>query len=64
MIVGGVSIAGGKGNALSIFLGVLLIGLISNALIIMNINPYVRQVVIGAIIIVAVSIGQLTGERE
>jgi ribose/xylose/arabinose/galactoside ABC-type transport system permease subunit len=64
VIVGGVAITGGKGSALSIFLGVLLIGLISNALIIMNINPYVRQVVLGLIIIVAVTIGQLTGERE
>jgi ribose transport system permease protein len=64
VIVGGVSIAGGKGSALNIFLGVLLIGLISNALIIMNVNPYVRQVVLGLIIIVAVTIGQLTSERE
>jgi ribose transport system permease protein len=64
VIVGGVSIAGGKGSALNIFLGVLLIGLISNALIIMNVNPYVRQVVLGLIIIVAVTVGQLTGERE
>jgi ribose transport system permease protein len=64
VIVGGVSIAGGRGSALNIFLGVLLIGLISNALIIMNVNPYVRQVVLGLIIIVAVTIGQLTNERE
>jgi ribose/xylose/arabinose/galactoside ABC-type transport system permease subunit len=64
VIVGGVSIAGGKGTALNIFLGVLLIGLISNALIIMNVNPYVRQVVLGLIIIVAVTIGQLTSDRE
>jgi ribose/xylose/arabinose/galactoside ABC-type transport system permease subunit len=64
VIVGGVAITGGKGNALSIFLGVLLIGLINNSLIIMNINPYVRTVVLGLIIVVAVSIGQLTGERE
>jgi ribose transport system permease protein len=64
VIVGGVSIAGGKGTALNIFLGVLLVGLISNALIIMNVNPYVRQVVLGLIIIVAVTIGQLTSDRE
>ena len=64
VIVGGVSIAGGKGTALNIFLGVLLVDLISNALIIMNVNPYVRQVVLGLIIIVAVTIGQLTSDRE
>jgi ribose transport system permease protein len=64
VIVGGVSIAGGKGSALNIFLGVMLIGLISNSLIIMNVNPYVRDVVIGLIIITAVTISQMTGERE
>jgi ribose transport system permease protein len=64
VIVGGVSIAGGKGAALNIFLGVMLIGLISNSLIIMNVNPYVRDVVIGFIIISAVTVSQMTGERE
>jgi ribose transport system permease protein len=64
VIVGGVALSGGRGNALNIFLGVLLIGLISNALVIMNINPYARDVVIGLIIIAAVTIGSLTGERE
>ncbi len=64
VIVGGVSINGGKGSALNVFLGVMLIGLISNSLIIMNVNPYVRDVVIGFIIIAAVTISQMTGERE
>jgi len=64
VIVGGVSLSGGKGSAFSIFLGVLLIGLIGNALIIMNVNPYVRQVALGLIIVVAVTIGQRLGERS
>jgi ribose transport system permease protein len=64
VIVGGVSLSGGKGSALSIFLGVVLIGLIGNALIIMSVNPYARQVVLGLIIIVAVKIGQRIGERS
>ncbi|HUX20121.1 MAG TPA: ABC transporter permease, partial [Spirochaetia bacterium] len=63
VIVGGVALTGGKGNALSIFLGVVLIGLISNALIIMNVNPYVRDVVIGLIIIGAVSIRSLSENK-
>jgi ribose transport system permease protein len=64
VIVGGVALAGGKGSAINIFLGVLLIGLISNALIIMNVNPYVRDVVIGLIIVGAVTVGELTGRRS
>ena len=64
VIVGGVSITGGRGTALNIFLGVVLIGLIGNALIIMNVNPYVRDIVIGLVIITAVTISQYTSARE
>ena len=64
VIVGGVALSGGRGNALNIFLGVMLIGLISNALIIMTIDPYMRDVIIGLIIIIAVTIAQYTSERE
>ena len=64
VIVGGVALTGGRGNALSIFLGVLLIGLVSNALVIMNINPYARDMVIGLIVIAAVTVGSLTSSRE
>ncbi|MGA2765483.1 MAG: ABC transporter permease [Spirochaetia bacterium] len=64
VIVGGVALSGGRGSALSVFLGVLLIGLISNALIIMNVNPYVRDVVIGLIIVAAVTVSELSGQRR
>jgi ribose transport system permease protein len=59
VIVGGVALSGGKGSALNILLGVLLIGLISNALIIMRVNPYARDVVMGLIIIVTVTLAEL-----
>jgi len=64
VIVGGIALTGGRGTALSIFLGCVLIGLIGNALVIMNVNPFLRDVVIGLIIIGAVTIGQITSERE
>jgi ribose/xylose/arabinose/galactoside ABC-type transport system permease subunit len=59
VIVGGMALTGGRGNALSILLGVLLIGLISNALIIMRVSPYARDVVMGLIIIVTVTSAEL-----
>lgn len=64
VVVGGVAITGGKGNALSIFLGVVLIGLIGNALVVMNVNPHMRDVVIGLIIVIAVTINQVTAQRS
>ena len=64
VVVGGVSILGGKGSALSIFLGVLLIGLVSNALVVMNVNPYMRGVAIGLIIIIAVTVSGLSDRND
>lgn len=54
IIVGGVSLYGGKGSAISVFLGVALIGLLSNALVIMNVNPFIRNIAVGAVTIIAV----------
>ena len=64
VVVGGIAITGGKGNALSIFLGVLLIGLVGNALVVMNVNPYVRGVAIGLIIIIAVTVSGLSDRQK
>ena len=64
VIVGGIALSGGKGNAVSIFLGVVLIGLISNSLVIMNVNPFLRVLVIGLVTIAAVASGYLSNKRE
>lgn len=64
VIVGGVALNGGKGNAMSIFLGVVLIGLISNSLIIMNVNPFLRGLVIGLVTIAAVTSGYLSNKES
>lgn len=64
IIVGGIILTGGKGSAVNIFLGVLLIGLVGNALVIMNVNPHLRGIVIGTIIIAAVTISNASGRRN
>lgn len=53
-VMGGTSLAGGRGRVLGMVVGVLLIGIIANGLDIMNITSYYQQVVKGAIIIIAV----------
>jgi len=55
VVVGGVALTGGRGSALSIFLGVVVFGLIKNSMVIMSVNPYWREIVIGCIILVAVT---------
>ena len=47
VVVGGAALAGGKGNAWGTFIGVLLLGIISNALNILGVNPHWQYVMRG-----------------
>jgi ribose transport system permease protein len=57
-IIGGVSLTGGHGNLLGIFLGAFLLGLIQNMLNILNLSAHFQSVVLGIIIVTAVTIGR------
>ena len=52
--VGGTTLAGGKGDMIGTLLGVMLLGLISNALNLMSISPNWQFVLQGLVIVVAV----------
>jgi sugar transport system permease protein len=56
VIIGGTSLSGGAGTIFGTFLGVVFIGLLSNGMVLMGINPFAQQVVRGLIILVAVLI--------
>jgi ribose/xylose/arabinose/galactoside ABC-type transport system permease subunit len=64
VILGGTLITGGKGSALGLLLGVVIFGMISNALNVLNVSAYLRDVVLGLIIISAVTIGRISTERQ
>ena len=64
VVVGGTSLYGGKGSALGLLLGVLVFGLITNSLNLVNINPYWRDVVVGIVIILAVVVGQIGSRKQ
>lgn len=53
-VVGGASLAGGRGTALGALLGALVIAMISNGIIILNIDQNYSQIIIGSVIILAV----------
>ena len=59
VVIGGTPMSGGKGNALGTFCGVLLWGVIGNALNMMRVDPYIQDVVIGLLIIFAVAVSSL-----
>lgn len=58
-ILGGVSMAGGRGQVFGILGGVLLLGVISNALTLIGMNPYLIFATKGAILFMAIVTDQV-----
>lgn len=58
-VVGGASLSGGRGSAIGALLGALILMLIQNAIIILKINQNYSQIIIGAVIIIAVVLDRL-----
>jgi inositol transport system permease protein len=55
VVIGGTSLAGGRGGVGGTIIGALLIGVLTNGLVIMHVSSYWQQVVIGLIIVAAVA---------
>ncbi|MTI59044.1 MAG: ABC transporter permease [Firmicutes bacterium] len=58
-VVGGVSIAGGRGKVSGLLSGVLLLGVLKNALPLINVSPFWQDAIQGAIILLAVIVSAL-----
>jgi ribose transport system permease protein len=59
VILGGASLAGGRGTILGTILGLLIIGVLNNGLILLNVDPFWQEVAQGTLLIAAVSFDQL-----
>jgi rhamnose transport system permease protein len=64
VIVGGISVNGGRGSVLGALLGVVLLGMIGPALTFLGISAYWERALQGAIILTAVAIDALRGRKE
>jgi inositol transport system permease protein len=62
-VIGGTSTSGGIGTMSGTLIGALLIGVISNSLDLLNVSSYYQQVIMGAIIIGAVSLDKLSRSK-
>jgi ribose transport system permease protein len=54
VIIGGTSLNGGRGSLIGTFLGACLIGVIADGLILIGVGDFVRQMITGGVIILAV----------
>lgn len=54
VVIGGASLAGGVGSASGTFIGALILGVLRNGLNLLNVSAFWQQVVIGAVIALAV----------
>ncbi len=55
VVLGGVSITGGEGKITGVIAGVLIMGILSNGMIITNVGDYVQRIVQGLVLIAAVA---------
>jgi ribose transport system permease protein len=58
-VVGGTSLMGGRGLIAGTFVGALLIGMLNNAMNLLNIESYTQEIVLGAVILLAVVLDEL-----
>lgn len=63
-VIGGASLNGGKGTILGSVLGIALLSIISNAMVLLAINVYYQQLVMGCILLLAVTLDQLSQNRK
>jgi len=55
-IIGGTSLMGGSGTVIGTIIGVLIMGVLRNGIMLMGINPFWQEVLVGMVIIGAVAI--------
>jgi ribose transport system permease protein len=64
VVIGGGSLSGGEGSILGTMIGVLIMSFLRNGCTMMGWPNYIQEIIIGAIIIVAVTLDRLRHKRE
>jgi ribose transport system permease protein len=64
VVIGGTSLSGGSGGIGGTLIGVLIIGVLRNGLNLLNVSPFLQQVIIGVVIVLAVGAETLRKRRR
>ena len=63
-VIGSVALRGGKGSVWGCFIGVLLLGVISNSLNVLSISSFYQNIILGGIIVCAVVLSNIGTRRK
>ncbi len=63
-VIGGTSLMGGVGTVSGTIIGAFIIGVLRNGLNMLGVQGFVQQIIIGLVIIIAVSVDQLRNSRK
>jgi len=63
-VIGGISVTGGRGKVGGVFLGVIFIGVVANAINFLNVTPEAQDFFRGLLVVFALIFQQLTVRRE
>jgi ribose transport system permease protein len=63
-ILGGLSLMGGQGSVTGILVGSALIGVLQNEMVMLNINPYWHKIVIGLVLLAAITVDYARRRRR
>lgn len=63
-VIGGASLAGGRGSILGTFLGAMFLSVIRNGFILIGVSSFAQSVAIGLIILVAISVDRFVTARQ
>ena len=63
-IIGGASLTGGEGSVLGALLGSVLVGIVNDALVLLNVSVYWQSLVTGLVLIAAVTLDVLTHRKR
>jgi len=64
VIIGGASLSGGRGKAWGTLVGLVFMGIILNAMTLLNMNEYMKNLVTGALILLAVLLNSIKYSRD
>ena len=63
VVIGGGSLNGGRGTVLGTIVGALIMALLSNGCNLLGISPFLQQVIIGCVIVAAVTFDEFQRRR-